>query len=97
MQTYNMLPVVQEGHSAFAQKEEAVEEVEAILDLYAKIYNDLLAIPVCKVRPLAAHSNASLRRCLLLRCVPKPAAARLYCGRSLLSSSAPALVSLHLG
>ena len=39
----------QEGHSAFASKGQAVEEVEAILDLYAQIYNDLLAIPVCKV------------------------------------------------
>ena len=39
----------QEGHSAFGSKEQAVEEVEAILDLYARIYNDLLAIPVCKV------------------------------------------------
>ena len=62
-----MLAAVQEGHSAFAQKEEAVVEVEAILDLYAKIYNDLLAIPVCKVRPLAAHSDALLQRCHLLR------------------------------
>ena len=44
-----MTTAAQEGHSAFASKGQAVEEVEAILDLYARIYNDLLAIPVCKV------------------------------------------------
>ncbi|KAG1651553.1 Bifunctional glutamate/proline--tRNA ligase [Nymphon striatum] len=38
----------QEGHTAFASKEEAVEEVYKILDLYARIYTDLLAIPVIK-------------------------------------------------
>ncbi|CAH0551913.1 unnamed protein product [Brassicogethes aeneus] len=40
----------QEGHTAFANKQEAVEEVATILDLYAKIYTDLLAIPVVKGR-----------------------------------------------
>merc|ERR1712048_1406102 len=36
----------QEGHSAFADKPEAVEEVYTILDLYRRVYEDLLAIPV---------------------------------------------------
>lgn len=40
----------QEGHTAFATKEEACEEVYQILDLYAKVYTDLLAIPVIKGR-----------------------------------------------
>lgn len=40
----------QEGHTAFADKTEADTEVTTILDLYAKIYTDLLAIPVVKGR-----------------------------------------------
>ncbi|GAB1609594.1 bifunctional glutamate/proline--tRNA ligase-like [Argonauta hians] len=36
----------QEGHTAFATFEEAAEEVMTILDLYSKVYTDLLAIPV---------------------------------------------------
>lgn len=38
----------QEGHTAFATKDEAYKEVYDILDLYAKVYTDLLAIPVVK-------------------------------------------------
>lgn len=40
----------QEGHSAFATFEEAAEEVLQILHLYARVYEDLLAIPVVKGR-----------------------------------------------
>ncbi|KAL3993914.1 proline--tRNA ligase [Acanthocheilonema viteae] len=40
----------QEGHTAFQTKEEAEKEVFAILDLYEKVYTDLLAIPVTKGR-----------------------------------------------
>ncbi|XP_068687645.1 bifunctional glutamate/proline--tRNA ligase-like [Montipora foliosa] len=40
----------QEGHSAFASYDEAVEEVYTILDLYRQVYTDLLAIPVIKGR-----------------------------------------------
>jgi len=36
----------QEGHSAFATKEEADEEVRQILQLYASVYQELLAVPV---------------------------------------------------
>jgi bifunctional glutamyl/prolyl-tRNA synthetase len=36
----------QEGHSAFATKEEAVEEVYEILEYYRRVYEELLAIPV---------------------------------------------------
>ncbi|KAH7960310.1 hypothetical protein HPB49_018601 [Dermacentor silvarum] len=35
----------QEGHSAFATREEAVEEVYKILDIYTAVYEELLAIP----------------------------------------------------
>ncbi|KAL7405656.1 hypothetical protein ABVT39_005011 [Epinephelus coioides] len=38
----------QEGHTAFATKEEAAEEVLQILDLYARVYEELMAIPVVK-------------------------------------------------
>lgn len=40
----------QEGHTAFATKAEAEEEVLIILDMYAKVYEDLLAVPVIKGR-----------------------------------------------
>ena len=40
----------QEGHSAFATKAEADVEVLQILDLYARIYEELLAVPVIKGR-----------------------------------------------
>ncbi|KAK4306721.1 hypothetical protein Pmani_021479 [Petrolisthes manimaculis] len=40
----------QEGHSAFATKEEALEEVYQVLEFYAQVYEDLLAIPVVRGR-----------------------------------------------
>ncbi|MCP9260701.1 Bifunctional glutamate/proline--tRNA ligase [Dirofilaria immitis] len=40
----------QEGHTAFQTKQEAEKEVFTILDLYAKVYTDFLAIPVTKGR-----------------------------------------------
>ncbi|CAD5118054.1 DgyrCDS6794 [Dimorphilus gyrociliatus] len=40
----------QEGHTAYANKEDAVKEVYQILELYAGIYEDLLAIPVVRGR-----------------------------------------------
>lgn len=40
----------QEGHSAFATKPEAEVEVMEILELYARVYEDLLAIPVVRGR-----------------------------------------------
>ncbi|XP_039757718.1 bifunctional glutamate/proline--tRNA ligase isoform X4 [Pararge aegeria] len=40
----------QEGHTAFRTQEEAAEEVLQILDLYARVYEELLAIPVIKGR-----------------------------------------------
>ena len=40
----------QEGHTAFAGAKDAQDEVLEILDLYAKVYTDLLAIPVVKGR-----------------------------------------------
>ncbi|XP_055357767.1 bifunctional glutamate/proline--tRNA ligase-like [Paramacrobiotus metropolitanus] len=40
----------QEGHTAFTNPEEAMQEVYKILDLYANVYEDLLAVPVIKGR-----------------------------------------------
>ncbi|KAM4693873.1 bifunctional glutamate/proline--tRNA ligase isoform 2-T2 [Discoglossus pictus] len=40
----------QEGHTAFATYEEAAEEVLQILGFYARVYEELLAIPVVKGR-----------------------------------------------
>ncbi|XP_024936533.1 bifunctional glutamate/proline--tRNA ligase isoform X2 [Cephus cinctus] len=40
----------QEGHSAFATKAEADIEVLDILELYARVYEELLAVPVIKGR-----------------------------------------------
>ena len=40
----------QEGHTAFATVEEADVEVFDILDLYARVYEELLAVPIIKGR-----------------------------------------------
>lgn len=40
----------QEGHTAFATKEEADDEVLTILELYRRVYEELLAVPVIKGR-----------------------------------------------
>lgn len=40
----------QEGHTAFATLKEATEEVDQILEYYASVYEDLLAIPVVRGR-----------------------------------------------
>lgn len=40
----------QEGHTAFATYKEAEEEVYTILELYARVYEELLAIPVVRGR-----------------------------------------------
>jgi prolyl-tRNA synthetase len=40
----------QEGHTAYASAEEADVEVFDILDLYARVYEELLAVPVIKGR-----------------------------------------------
>jgi len=40
----------QEGHSAFRTREDADKEVLEILDLYARVYEELLAVPVIKGR-----------------------------------------------
>lgn len=36
----------QEGHTAYADKTDAEEEVQVILNLYRRVYEELLAIPV---------------------------------------------------
>eukprot|EP00924_Labyrinthula_sp_SR-Ha-C_P007410 maker-scaffold_24-snap-gene-2.6-mRNA-1 protein AED:0.01 eAED:0.01 QI:224/1/1/1/1/1/3/408/520 len=40
----------QEGHAAYATQQEAEEEVVEMLDLYARAYEDMLAVPVIKGR-----------------------------------------------
>ncbi len=40
----------QEGHTAFAKKEEAEKEVLEILELYRRVFEELLAVPVIKGR-----------------------------------------------
>lgn len=40
----------QEGHSAFASKDEALAEVHRVLQFYADVYEELLAIPVVRGR-----------------------------------------------
>ncbi len=40
----------QEGHTAYSNKEDAEREVYQILELYAHVYTDLLAIPVIRGR-----------------------------------------------
>ncbi|XP_053376330.1 bifunctional glutamate/proline--tRNA ligase-like [Mercenaria mercenaria] len=40
----------QEGHTAWANPEDACEEVYAILELYARVYEEYLAIPVVRGR-----------------------------------------------
>ena len=40
----------QEGHTAFETQQEADQEVLQILDLYARIYEELMAVPVIKGR-----------------------------------------------
>ena len=40
----------QEGHTAHLTKEAAEEEVMQILDFYAGVYEELLAVPVVKGR-----------------------------------------------
>ncbi|XP_061172906.1 bifunctional glutamate/proline--tRNA ligase-like [Saccostrea echinata] len=48
----------QEGHTAFATAQEAEEEVYIILELYARVYEELLAIPVVRGRKTEAEKFA---------------------------------------
>ena len=53
-------------HPVDAQAE-AAEEVLQILDLYSRVYTDLLAVPVCKAGPFQPHAaRAQLPRAHLL-------------------------------
>jgi len=42
--------IIVSGHTAYQSADEAEEEVFKILELYARVYTDLLAIPVIKGR-----------------------------------------------
>jgi len=48
----------QEGHTAFATREEADAEVMDILALYRRVYEELLAVPVCPGRKSEAEKFA---------------------------------------
>lgn len=48
----------QEGHTAFATREESEEEVLQILELYRRVYEELLAVPVIKGRKSEAEKFA---------------------------------------
>ncbi|XP_071147744.1 bifunctional glutamate/proline--tRNA ligase-like isoform X2 [Mytilus edulis] len=48
----------QEGHTAWANKKDAEEEVYTILELYARVYEELLAIPVVRGRKTAKETFA---------------------------------------
>lgn len=48
----------QEGHTAHATQEEALEETSMILDLYAKLAEDYMAMPVIKGRKSASERFA---------------------------------------
>ena len=75
----------QEGHTAFETRDEAVTEVLQILDLYAGIYQQLLAVPVCQVRAhpglrtltLAAVSSSVRETCHRLSTLMQHAACQL--------------------
>ena len=52
----------QEGHTAFAEKAPAEAEVLAILELYARVYEELLAVPVVRgTKTKAGQPRGDLR------------------------------------
>ena len=55
----------QEGHTAHATKEEAVATAREMLDVYADVCSELLAVPVVKVR-------AKLSACIVHSRCPSP-------------------------
>ena len=59
----------QEGHTAHVSKEEADQQVHYILDRYAEVYTDLLAVPVTKASslPNLQRKDASLVPAALLQ------------------------------
>jgi len=48
VESYRDLPLWQEGHTAHATKEEALEETRLMLDVYAKFAQDYMAMPVIR-------------------------------------------------
>lgn len=60
----------QEGHTAFAEKADAEAEVRVILDLYAEVYEYLLAVPVVKGNNNSNNSNDpfSVKRFVSILC-----------------------------
>jgi hypothetical protein len=49
---------VQEGHSVFATKEDAATEVMHILDIYTRLFKQLLAVPVLQTQVLSLLLSA---------------------------------------
>ncbi|MEM2017899.1 MAG: proline--tRNA ligase [Candidatus Pacearchaeota archaeon] len=56
----------QEGHSCFASKEEAEKEAAKILDIYAKTYEEMYAVPVIKGRKTEREKFPGAERTLTL-------------------------------
>ncbi len=59
----------QEGHTAFATKEEAEKDVMDALDNYASVYEDLLAIPVTKGRKSIGEKFAGAEYTTTIECI----------------------------
>ncbi|KAF0989842.1 hypothetical protein HZS_2317, partial [Henneguya salminicola] len=76
----------QEGHTVYVNKDEAIKEVYQILDLYERIYTDLLAIPVVKGRKSEAEKFAGAEFTTTVECYISA------CGRGLQGAT-----SHHLG
>lgn len=49
----------QEGHTAHASHEEALEEVLRILDIYADVAEDVMAMPVIKGLKTSVRSSSA--------------------------------------
>ena len=59
----------QEGHTLHATAEEALEETEQMLDVYAELYEDYLAMPVVKGRKTEKEKFAGAERTYTVECM----------------------------
>ena len=59
----------QEGHTLHATAEEAIEETERMLDVYAELYEDVLAMPVVKGVKTEKEKFAGAERTYTVECM----------------------------
>ena len=59
----------QEGHTAFATQKEALEECRNILELYASVYEDLLAVPVIRGKKSRGETFPGAYHSLTVECI----------------------------